>query len=388
MFLKLLFWGILLVVLVALAGGVWLILHAWHQAREYAQLTDTHDLKDRIEKMGADYVAGRASARLVVGILQRGARYTRGFGAGHPPDAATPAAEMIFEIGSVTKVFTGIALAKLEADGLVALDDCIGQHLPKDVGLASAAEPITLRQLATHTSGLPRLPDNLGAVCKDEANPYVNYRAPDLYDCLHRVRLNRQPGKGAEYSNLGAGLLGHLLALKAGKSYEALVKEIICDPIGMSATSMILSPAHQQRLVPGHSPEGRPASNWDFDVLAPAGAFRSSVADMLKFLEANLKEPDGAQGSALNRAQEPHHSHWSGSNHGLGWQIENDVYTGLIIHWHNGGTGGYVSFIGLVKSHQVAVVLLSNYGDACAGDDAIDQMGFRILKYASKISLG
>jgi serine-type D-Ala-D-Ala carboxypeptidase/endopeptidase len=387
MLLQLFLWGLAVVVAAAVIFGVAVIVYAWRKDRAYSRLTDTRDLKARIDKMAVDYVAKRPNVCLVIGVLQGGQSYTKGFGRQAPVAAAIAEGEIVFEIGSVTKVFTGIALAKLEADGCLALDDSIRQHLPEDVVLSKAAEAITLRQLATHTSGLPCLPDNFEAAAQDHENPYVNYKARDLYDCLRGVKLLRRPGKKSEYSNLGMGLLGHLLALKANKPFEILIEELICEPLGMNSTTITLSPDQRRRLMPGHSPEGRPVSNWDLDVLAPAGAFRSTVEDMLKFLKVNLTAPDGPQGQALARAQEQHFSHWTGSNIGLGWHIENDVYTGLAIHWHNGGTGGYVSFVGLVKSHQLGVVLLSNYGDAWSGDDTLDQMGFQILKNASKISL-
>jgi CubicO group peptidase (beta-lactamase class C family) len=368
------------VVLVAVLVLAALIGYGAYQVYKYEHLTDTHDLKSRIDKLAGDYVREREHVGLVVGVCQRGWRYVQGYGKGVVPDGKT-----IYESGSITKVFTAVTLARLEADGVLTLDDPISRHLPKDMALAVPVRGVTLRQLATHTSGLPTLPDDFDAKVKDEANPYVDYRTEDLYAYLGRAQLDFEPGKKSEYSNLGMGLLGHILSLKTGKSYEATIRETVCTPLGMPDTVMTLSPAQQERRLPVYSPKGKPVLHWEFDVLAPAGGFYSTADDLLAFVEANLNPGDRPLAKALLRAQEKHFKHWTGDA-GLGWVIEERV-GGLVFHWHNGGTGGSVSFLGFDKANQTGVVLLSNYGDAWANDDAVDQMGFEILTLASKVSL-
>jgi D-alanyl-D-alanine-carboxypeptidase/D-alanyl-D-alanine-endopeptidase len=259
------------------------------------------------------------------------------------------------------------------------------RYLPN--GIASPQKngrEITLAQLATHTSGLPRLPDNLDRAVTDEQNPYAHYQAADLYQALTTVKLSAAPGKKSDYSNYGFGLLGHILELKAGKPYEALVTETLCAPLGMSNTVIQLSPEQKARLAPGHDPKGAPVANWDFAVLAGCGAFRSNASDLLRFLEANLKDTASPISKALADAQKFHFKTFGGGV-GLGWQIEETIEE-QILHWHNGGTGGYVSFLGFDRAHQVGVVILSNYGDAWAGDSSVDSLGMEILKWAPKIS--
>jgi CubicO group peptidase (beta-lactamase class C family) len=301
-------------------------------------------------------------------------------------DSAPPDGQTLFEIGSVTKVFTALALAQSTEEGSWSLDDSLGQHLP----LAWSAEPaagISLRHLATHSSGLPRLPASLLAT--NLANPYVNYHPANLYQDLANVRLDFPPGKPPwwklAYSNYGYGLLGHLLEVKAGRPYAAIIIDDICRPLGLTDTTVQLTPEQQARMVRGHSPQGDPVSNWDFDALAGAGALRSTVQDMLLFLEANLGPPGTPLAPVLERCQKAHFTGLT-AHVGLGWQILETV-EGPVVHWHNGGTGGYRSFIGFDRSNQVAVALLSNTGDAFANDESLDAIGFEILKRAVKISL-
>ena len=149
---------------------------------------------------------------------------------------------------------------------------------------------ITLEDLATHTSGLPRNPANLDAA--DPDNPYADYTVTQLYDFLASYELTTDPGSHFEYSNVGAALLGHALALRAGIPFEDLVRTRILEPLDMTSTGITLDPATAQRFVDGHDARGNVTSRFDMPVLAGAGALRSSVNDMLKFAAANL-DPHG-----------------------------------------------------------------------------------------------
>ena len=162
----------------------------------------------------------------------------------------------MFEIGSITKVFTAAILADMVARGQVRLDDPVAQLLPATVKVPSRnGRRITLLDLATQSSGLPRLPTNFAP--KDSANPYADYGDQQLYDFLSGYELPRDPGATYEYSNLGMGLLGHALARKAGMSYEQLVSRRVLAPLGMKETAITLSPALRPRLVPGHGDTGQ-----------------------------------------------------------------------------------------------------------------------------------
>ena len=347
--------------------------------RRFNGMPDTHDLRPRVDKLANRYINKRRHGALALGVLQKDKRYLQGYGRKSPSDDAPPDGHTLFEIGSVTKVFTALGLARSIEEGTWSLDDTLGQHLQLD-GLEEKVAGITLRQLATHSSGLPRIPRSL--MKASLANPYANYHPADLYQDLAKVRLDFQPGKKSTYSNYGYGLLGHLLELKGRRSYAEIISEDICRPLGMTDTTVKLTPEQQARLVRGHSPKGEPVSNWDFDAFAGAGALRSTAEEMLRFLEANLRPDATPLQPVLERAQK---THFTGlvDQVGLGWQILETV-EGPVVHWHNGGTGGYRSFIGFDRGNQVAVVLLSNTGGV---DQSLDTIGLQILKLAAKISL-
>ncbi len=273
---------------------------------------------------------------------------------------------------------------RADHDGKLRLDDSIGKLLPAEVVLPAELQPITLLQLATHTAGLPRLPSNLDLSEANAANPYVRYTSKELYEYLQTAKLDSPPGKKSAYSNLGVGLLGHILELRAGIPYEQLLRERILTPLQMTNTAITLTAEQPARLTLGHDAKGNVVSNWDFSVLAPAGALRSCVSDMLKFVQANLSTNQSGLHTSLALAQKSQHESWMG-NVGLCWQIM-DVPGVYRFHWHNGGTGGYVSFLGFDRANQTGVVLLSNYGDAMAGDNSLDEMGMELLKLAAKVS--
>lgn len=384
--LKRLAWLLVLVVLAYVGRWLWQIAFALWQARKYAKLTETHDLIARIDRAAERYCAKRKEVSLVVGVTQRGERYVKGVRSPDATKAILPDGETVFEIGSITKAFTCILLAKLEADGAVALDDTIAEYLRKDLRLAPQVAAITLRQLATHTSGLPRNAESfLKLAIADVHTCYAQYKREDLYESLRTVKLEHKPGARWLYSTFGLGLLGHILQLKSGTPWEVLVKETLCNPLGLKNTTISLSKEQQARLALGYA-DGKPVPNWEFDVLAPAGALRSTVNDMLTFAEANLAVTDSALSKAMHRARQPYFEHWLDGASGLGW-MKLVSLEDMDAWWHDGGTGAYNSFLGICEKSQVAVVVLSSYGNALYDGDGLDKVGFELLKLATKVSL-
>lgn len=280
--------------------------------------------------------------------------------------------QSVYEIGSITKAFTGVLLAQMALHGELQLDDPIERYLP-DVGVPSRGREITLRDLATHTSGLPRLPDNLTPA--DASNPYADYTVEQLHAFLGSHTLRRSAGAEYEYSNLGMGLLGYILARRAGMSYEALLRERILDPLGMASTAITLTPEMEAHLARGHS-GGRVVSNWDIPTLAGAGGLRSTAADMVTFLQANI----GLLETPLRGAMARSHADDPGipGPVGLGWHVslEHDVR----VVWHNGGTGGYRTFAGFDPAKRRGAVVLSN------SDVSADDIGFHLLDPARELT--
>jgi serine-type D-Ala-D-Ala carboxypeptidase/endopeptidase len=346
-------------------------------------MTDHHTLSYR-DDLAAAYLRTRPYAGLAVGFIDAEQRFAQGYGRFGDNVSLEPDSHTIFEIGSITKLFTGITFAKLEQQGVVGLEDSIVPYLPSDVQLPKPVQEVTLRQLATHTSGFTRGPVNLSDTLPHpddpDENPYANYTAQDMYACLSRMELLSPPGTKFAYSNLGMSLLGHILELHTGQPFERLIQTTICQPLGLSDTCISLSSTQHQRLIPAYAFDGRRVSNWDFQVMAPGGALRSTIYDLLTFLAAHLAAPPEALIPAFRRAHEIYFNHTIFAV-GLAWIIRTRSEN-QIVYYHNGGTRGYTSFLGLDKHHQVGVVVLSNSGDTSVNNSAtddVDNMGFTLL---------
>ncbi len=263
-------------------------------------------------------------------------------------DDVTPDAETQFEIGSISKVFTAQLLADRLVSGSLTLETTIGEVLGDKARLKPAIAAITLKQLATHQSGLPRLPGNLNMT--DMANPYAHYGFDQMLAYLESIDAGDLESPSS-YSNLGSGLLGQLLAIESGQTYEALLKQTLFDPLGMARSS--IDPL-LENVATGHA-NGSATPYWDLNSHAPAGAIMSSINDMERFLRAYMDNPDAARKLTLQSY------HMSGESHGsgLGWQIRvNDQ--GNTQYWHNGGTGGFRSMMAFDASQRQGIIMLIN----------------------------
>lgn len=282
----------------------------------------------------------------------------------------------VFEIGSISKTFTGVLLADMVKKGDVKLDDPLQSLLPEGVTAPTLnEEPIRLYQMSNHTSSLPGMPNNFAPA--NPANPYVDYSEEQLYAFLNNYKLPRAIGSEYQYSNYAVGLLGYVLAAKRNLTYEELMMEIIVNPLGMENTSITLSSSMKDNLAKGHS-NGTEVENWDIPTLAGAGAIRSTAVDMLKYLAANM----GIEKSSLYPAMQLSHknSRSVGSSPivGLGWHTM--VFDDQEIIWHNGGTGGYRTFAGFIKGGDMGVVVLSN------SNVSVDDVGVHLLHPESALT--
>jgi serine-type D-Ala-D-Ala carboxypeptidase/endopeptidase len=262
--------------------------------------------------------------------------------------------------------------------GEVALHDPVSKYLPEGVKVPQRGpRPITLEDLATHMSGLPRVATNLSP--KNLLNPYAGYTAERLYEFLRTYTLPREPGSKWEYSNLGAGLLGHVLARRAGMDYETLVRLRICGPLDMTSTWVNVPPEAQSRAVAGHNRALQPIVNWDFDVLAGAGALWSDAGDMLEFAAANLGQKKSGLAPAMAAMLKVRKETGMGKmGQALGWQTLQREEGDLI--WKDGGTFGFSSFIGFDPRNKRGVVVLSDAGAA------VVDLGFHLLDPRSPLS--
>jgi D-alanyl-D-alanine-carboxypeptidase/D-alanyl-D-alanine-endopeptidase len=312
-----------------------------------------------LELMLRYLVEDKATPAIVIGILEADGS-TRVLSQGNAGAGARPLGpKSVFEIGSINKTFTGTLLADMVNKGEVALADPISKYLPAGVTAPSRnGRAITLLDLATHRSGLPRLPDNHTPA--DRANPYADYTIEKLYAFLSKHQLTRDPGAEGEYSNLGVGLLGHLLARAAKTSYVDLVQKRILDPLGMRMTSYALDGEVAAWMTKGHV-KGEMVPFWfATEAIHGAGGLRSNVEDMLKYLKANVGPAKTDLERAMREAQKVRAPVKGDLSIGLGWQVQQ--YQGRALIQHGGGTGGFTAFIGFDPDKRVGVVMLTNTG--------------------------
>jgi len=289
---------------------------------------------------------------VIVGVIDH--HTTRIYKAGETGNQSLLGEHTLFEIGSVSKTFTATILASMVLDGSVKLDDPVAKYLPATVRVPSRnGKQITLLDLATQHSGLPRLPSNMDFA--DPSDPYADYTLADMYRFLEGYSLPRDPGQSFEYSNLGVGLLGDALAARAGVTYSVLLQKRVLAPLGMTDTAIALSADQRARFAVGHDGDGQAVKPWTFQALAPAGAIRSTIADMLKYVRCNMGQ--GPLARVCEFAQRPR-STFPGNQIGLVWWT-GDVTP--IIH-HGGDTAGFHASVAVSPDREIGVVALTNGG--------------------------
>lgn len=294
---------------------------------------------------------------VVVDIVEPSGRRIVAHGRFSKDDPRLVDGDTLFEIGSITKVFTTLLLADMANKGELRLDDPVQKFMPAGVTVPTRnGKSITLADLASHMSSLPRLPDNMAPA--DNADPYADYTVEQLHEFLSSHQLAHDIGTHHEYSNVGFGLLGHVLARRAGIGYDQLIQDRIATPLGMDSTAIALSPALSARLAHGHELGLEPTANWNLPTLAGAGALRSTVRDLITFIEAafDRTSPLAAAFDLTLGTRRPLGA--DTMEIGLGWMIEKTGGEEMV--WHNGGTGGYCSFLGFLPKSRQGVVVLAN----------------------------
>ncbi len=264
--------------------------------------------------------------------------------------------KLAFEIGSITKTFTATMLAKLVYDDKANLHEPIKNILPVPLRQSSLnGKEVTLLHLANHTSGIPKEPDNLVSdVLTIPGSPYQSYDVARLYEYLSkRLVLQSTPGEKRSYSNLGGGLLGHLLTLMTRKSYDNLLMESICTPLGMHRTFVTIDSARRQYLVPGRDPQGHVVANWNLNVLVGGGGIISTVEDLAKYLRAQMTDT-----TFFYLTQQPTIRYTEHNTAGLGWAWYADGNWNYVSA--TGGTGGYSCCVIFERTTKTGFVLLTN----------------------------
>ncbi len=351
-------------------------------AAAHAQVSQPVDRRAAIDAhLEAERVARRIPA-LSVGVVRGDAlAYASAFGVADRATSRPATTQSVYRVASFTKIFTAALLVSLRDAGVVKLDDPVAQHLPADVSVPTdprGAPHITLRHLATHTSGLPRVPDNIRPKAGDM---YGGYTTEQLYAAMRTAKLDAPIGAACEYSNFGMGLLGHALERAAGKSYESLLIERLFAPLGMTQTRIHISPDARGDYATGYLMfSDTPAVEWDFGCLAGCGAVASNVPDLARFLSLQFRAGQAGvtplSGGSLLEMHTPQRilEGWK-LGVGLGWHILMDDQIGEVV-WHNGSTFGHGSFVGFSPTRKLGVIILMNRGNV---DGAADEIGLWLL---------
>lgn len=301
---------------------------------------------------------------VVVGTVTKERSAILTYGQLSTDDPRQPDAETVFEIGSLTKVFTALLLADMVERGEVSLEDPIGDFLPPEVQVPNGAKgDIRLFDLATHTSGLPNIGANFWQDGDNIYDPdtagrrWSGYTQAQLFESLqsHSSSIERDPE--FVYSNLGMGLLGHLLELKSGKSYEELLVERICKPLEMRSTCLTLSEDMRARRAQGHNADSKPSEPWDGEGSALAGAFaiRSTPNDLMIFLKANLGLVDSTLSSAIEATHTEQFKRNNLEQVGLGWNRNK-----FQVVFHSGTTGGFRCSMFMLPESKVGTFVITN----------------------------
>jgi len=324
----------------------------------------------KVDTVARGYIQKANTVGLSIGVLKDGKITTYNYGETASDNSKLPTANTIFEIGSITKTFTSTLLAYYVNEGKVKLNDPITKYLPDSVAANPALKDVTLLSLSNHTSGLARLPDNINTPNIDTLNPYKYYTKTLLFAYLKTCKLNSKPGEQYTYSNLAVGLLGTILERVSGQSFEEMVTGIITKPLQMNSTVQHITPLLKPNFATVYNEDGKQTPAWDFSALAPCGALRSTVNNLLIYARANMNKGN----TKLSKAFELTHAITFNKDVklGLAWHVI--TVNGKEYYFHNGGTYGSSSFLAFNAEENIAIVVLSNCGENT------DEVGTDILK--------
>lgn len=332
------------------------------------------ELDKKIEAIVQPFMFESKTVALSIGILKDGKTYFYNYGETKKGNGQIPSSKNLYEIGSITKTFTGILLAKAVTENKIRLNDPVNKFLPKNTPILKFGnDTLKIVHLSNHTSGLPPLPDNFGAT--DLVNPYMDYDEKKLFAYLKHASISRKPGEKWEYCNLGVGLLGYILQQVNKMPFEKMVTDFITAKAGMTDTREFLTKKDSALFVQGYDENISTQSQWDFKALTAAGSLRSNTEDMLKYAALNLNTAD----SKLKQAIELSHQETFDAVEqkiGLNWFIQNWGWGPLL--FHGGATGGYRSLLAVNPNTKNAIIVLSN---TAVSNDAV---GVAILKYIDK----
>jgi len=344
---------LLIVILVISTAVLGLVLYVQLRVINKA---DKIDHSRAIDKTVNNFFKGRLPNALIVGVYNNRAISFHAYGKENPDHTS------IFQIGSLSKLFTSALLFILDEEGVLNKHASLEIILGDKFELSTEAKKITLFQLATHTSGLPRVPKRLLNIIEKNAingkvleDPYRKITLNDVLDTLKTTTEKRKPGK-FEYSNYGMGLLGHILEMVTHTNLETLAQEKLLAPLGMENTVITLPANTKARLTQGYDANGKKAPPWTFTALGGAGAFNSNAKDLMQFVIANIDKQTALSTTLINMQK-------AINKKSMGWMQTNIIEKLLgnsTMVWHNGMVGGYASYMAVDRGTQSGLVILSS----------------------------
>jgi CubicO group peptidase (beta-lactamase class C family) len=288
----------------------------------------------------------------------------------------------LYRIGSISKVFTATLLVMARDAGRLRLDDWLATYLPAEIPLAAdpkGAAEITLRHLATHSSGLARMPATMRT---KEDDPYDRISKAELLAGLKKTKMDFPIGLRYSYSNLGFSLVGVVLEKAFGQPYEKILEKLLLEPLEMKDTAIALDETMSARLATPYSKSdtSKKTADWKLGAFSPAGGIASTIEDMALFIALQLKAGKPGKyvvsSGSLTELHTPQRltNNWQGAV-GLGWHVQPSSQYGDIV-WHNGGMDGFRSYLGFAPARGVGIVILTNCGKS------VDQLGRWLLDEA------
>jgi CubicO group peptidase (beta-lactamase class C family) len=303
-----------------------------------------------------------------IAILKDGKTYYYGYGETAKGNNSIPDHQTIFEIGSISKTFTATLLADAVNKGKIKLSDPVNKYLPDSIpAISFDGVPVTIQSLMNHSSGIPPMPNNF-VIAKTD--PYFDYDDSKMFSFYKNFKPTRKPGDKFEYSNLAVSTVGVILERINKDVYENILVKTICKPLGMRDTKEYLRGQDSARFAKGYS-DGNYVAPWNFKAFMGAGGIRSTSADMILYAQAQLNTAS----PALNKDIKLTHTvtfNTTNPKVGLAWLYMKPGKDEIL--FHNGGTGGYRSYLAINLQQQFAVVILSN------STISVDGVGHELMK--------
>lgn len=364
-------------------------------------IAQTEDAQRQIDLMANEYISAKQNHGLIIGLVYKGQKKVFVYGETRKGNKQLPNEQSIFEIGELSGLFTTTLLARKCMEGDLSFDTPLSALMPPGQGLLvyqklncgpvwpnssiyscdpksdDGVIPVLLCNLATHTAGLPLKPRNLRGWLHPK-NPFARYKKEHLYYFLNSYPLSFAGDFDYNYSYVGMGLLGHALSSKDSTPFETLLESKVLQPLSFQNTAVHLNKVQQALFLDGHTKRGKLTPHWVFDVLAPSAGLRSNMDDMMNFLSANMGVNHPEWSYTFSLAHTPRNKirekELLDSEAALGWLVSPIPGVQEEVIWQKGSTGGFSSYIGILKQSGVGVVILSNSANP------VNQMGVQLLK--------